>query len=306
MPHYYLVDCDFSLLQFKDGKEEHRAPSKDGIQLTWGLEATLKRDLSNYYYFSVNRMNVKKGVIPGKAYVNDVEAECISDSLGEYLIQRDLVKEPLAIRIESVPALRVSFRGISQFPVLGLAGQEVVVSFDSFEIGDICRGNHKPIFVAHRKDNDEVVELQKFSFTNNPVYPWASFLMPPFDIEIEVLQSADDSKATLHVDPKGLGEWLVDKEGIVSEALYSDDYDFGIEDHYFFERSIRFPKGKKLKVEFRLSEKKEVECLLNDVTYSPARCRKELYYKGEERITYEYRFDVTFREEGTLSFRILD
>ena len=306
MIRYELVDSDFSLLQFKDGKEEHRPPSKTGIQLVWGLEATLKRDLSDYYYFSVNRMNIDKRVVPGKAYVNGVEAESIQKLEGEYLIRRDAVEEPLRIRVESVPALMVRLRGIEQFPILGQAGQKVVVSLNANELDDLCGENYRPVFLARRQGSEEIIALKKFQFTHNPILPWLSFIMPPFDVEIEVKREIDDRKAVLTVDPKGLGEYLVDGDGIVSEALYSDDYDFGIEDHEFYEKRIRFPKGRRLKVEFRLKEKKEVVCLLNDKAYSPVRIQELSYHKGKEKVTYEYRFEVVFVKEGILSFRIED
>lgn len=298
-----LIDCDFSLLSFKDGKAEHRE-GKGPVRFVWGLEATLKRDLRGFYYFEVNRMNVDKRVVPGDATVNGIKAETIGR--GEYLIPRDAVKEPFEIRVESIPALCVKDRSGAAYPVLGLPGEKVHMSFDSFRMGQYRKGKNRPVFAAYRHDDGTPIELAEFEYVDNPTYPWASFLMPECDVDLDISSGQDDSKATLHVDMNGLEGLLVgEMDAIVSEALYSDDYDFGVRDHYFYEGSIVFPKGATLKVEFALNENKTVRCLVNGKVYSPKRCHQNVYQgEGKPLTVYSYRFEIVFESESNLWFEV--
>lgn len=301
MIEYSLVDSDFELLRFEDGKEKHvKQDPIAPIQFAWGLEKVLNRDLSDYFYFCVNRMNVEKGVVPGNAYVNGVLAESLEGEFdrGEYLLPRNAVKGPLEIRVESVRALFIRFQGIKQFPSLALDGEKVTVDLDSYEMSKLLGRDRKPVFEAFVHETGQPLALEGLEYSANAILPWIRFVMPNQDVDIRVSAALDETKKRLIFDDSALRGILLD--GLVSEALYSDDYDFGLVDHDFMEGSALFPLGSTLKVEVVLSEEKKIQCLLDDVSYAP------IWFRPEKRESYpnarRYRFDVKFEKEGKVSF----
>lgn len=307
---YRLSSDDFSILDFIDCITKHHEP---GDWFQWGLEQHLGIDLSPYYFFSVNRQNVDRKVIPGKAYVNGIETEQVKGlERGEYLIKKELVNEPLIIDIECVPAYKITFLDLKYCDHLALEGERTVIGITDYRFSTMYSRNEKPGFIFYKAGTEEEVEVEEFEFINNPSYPWMRFKMPPYDLDVKVIAKKDDRIGVLTIDESS----IKDKEyssiegyntycsGIVSEALYSDDYDIGIEDHYFYERSIYFKRGTDLKVIVYLLEKRELLCSLNGINYAPIKVSKEV--RGNDNklvIVYEYLFKpVRFKKTGTLSF----
>ena len=308
---YRLSSDDFSILDFIDCITKHHEP---GDRLQWGLEQHLGIDLSLYYFFSVNRQNVDKKVIPGKAYVNGIEVEQVKGlERGEYLIKKELVKEPLIIDIECVPAYKITFLDLKYCDHLALEGENTVVGITDYRFSTMYSRNEKPGFIFYKAGTEEEVEVEEFEFTNNPSYPWMRFKMPPYDLDVKVIAKKDDKIGVLTIDESSIKDIEYSSlegyntycSGIVSEALYSDDYDIGIEDHYFYERSIHFKRGTDLKVIVYLLEKRKLLCSLNGINYVPVKVSKEEIRGNDDKlvIVYEYLFKpVRFKKTGTLSF----
>ena len=116
-----------------------------------------------------------------------------------------------------------------------------------------------------------------------------------------------DESGIESIEYSSLPHFNVNFSGIVSEALYSDDYDIGIRDHEFLERKIHFPIGARLKVEVYLLNEVDVSLFLNAKEYHPISIRMEKVTnsKGIMNEIYTYLFKpVTFYESGVLSFKI--
>ena len=310
--HYYqLENDDFEIIDFEDGAEKH----SNNEYYSWGLEKVLNRNLQNYYYFSTNSMNTKKKLVPGDAYVNGIKAEIIPElSRGSYLISKDLVELPLKIRIESIKGILVHFTNLEYCDIVAFPDEKVSISIGDFHFNEYTSRNNKPVFKAVNHETGEEVELKNFEPFINNVHPWIRFNMPSFDVDITVSKAVDENKATLTIKDSSIKRYMYSSLehrniyicDIVSEAVYSDDYDFGIEDHYFFERKIIFRKETPLKVEINLIKDVNLICTLNDIEYEPS-WKEEKKILGNNNIldtVYEYRFDVVFKEEGILSFKI--
>lgn len=306
---YTLLNEDFDLLGLEDGAKKHHEP---GDMVQWGLEVTLKRDLSGYYFFSTHLYNQEKGLIIDQALVNGVKAErCEGLGRGEFLIAKSRVRPPLRIEFVGVKALRIHFRNLTHSDALGLPGDNVDVSIFDYRFSSFSEGGSKPKFTAYRAGTEEEIALEGFSYFASAMTPSISFVMPPFDVDIDVGKVKDEDIAPLTVDPSGLDshgfEGVSTLEGIVSEALYSDDYDAGIVDHEFGERRILFRKGARLKVELYLKERVDLSCSLNGVVYAPCSVEAKEVRVDEERLTTAYFYvfkPLVFLEEGTLSFRV--
>lgn len=311
--NYFLIDSDFEILDIIDCLTKHH--DKDD-HLQWGLESHLKMDLSPYYYFSINTQNLSKKVIPGKAYVNGIETEYVKGlSRGEYLIKKELVKEPLEIRIESIPAYLVHVEQFKYCDVLALEKEKVSLSILDYKFNEFCINGYKPHFTFYKAGTKEEIKLDKLEYFLNNIHPWLTFIMPVCDIDVVIEKVEDNLKEYLSIDESNIKDieyssfknYNIYFSGIVSEALYSDDYDLGIEDHYFYEKRILFKKGRNLKVIVYLLEKRDIICSLNNVDYLPSKY-EEIDVKGDDRVQrhiYSYLFQpVKFKKEGTLSFKI--
>ena len=113
-----------------------------------------------YYYFSINTQNLSKKVIPGKAYVNGIETEYVKGlSRGEYLIKKELVKEPLEIRIESIPAYLVHVEQFKYCDVLALEKEKVSLSILDYEFNEFCINGYKPHFTFYKAGTKEEIKL---------------------------------------------------------------------------------------------------------------------------------------------------
>ena len=307
---YTLIDSDFEILNIEDGEKKHFLNK----HATWGVEAVLKRNLTKYYYFEVNQQNLEKNVVPGDAYVNGVKAMKVSER-GQYIILKEEVSQPLEIHIENIEALRVYFLNLRNNDYLYLAHEKATISIFDYHINEYNNGRFKPKFTAFKHNTKEIVTLEEFEYYHNPTHPYLYFKMPPYDIDILVEKEEDDQKCKLIIDESGIKDieyslkenYNINCAGIVSEAIYSDDYDFGVEDHYFYERAITFKKGTRLKVVIYLLEERNVICSLNGIDYEPFRMSKEEVRDNDGKITltYEYTFKpLEFKDEGVLSFRI--
>ena len=310
---YTLKNDAFVVIEIIDCITKHHEAND---RLQWGLEKHLGMDLSPYYYFSVNTQNLDKKVIPGKAYVNGIKTEDVKGLCrGEYLIKKELIKEPLTIDIESISAYKIHFLDLEHCDHLALEDEITVVGISDSNFSLLCSDDEKPSFNFYKANTQEEIQLEQFKFTNNSIYPWMRFKMPPFDIDVKVVTKKDDNKALLIIDESSIKDIeyssLVNHNiyfsGVISEALYSDDYDMGIDDHYFYEKAIHFKKGCDLTVIVYLLEKKNLLCSLNGINYEPSKVEK-MELKGDNDIfvtAYEYIFkSVKFRKSGTLSFII--
>ena len=310
--NYKIIDSDFEIIEFTDGKERH---SNDPFS-TWGLEYILKRNLVEYYYFSVNSVNEEKKCIPGDAYINDVKAETIKElSAGNYLIKKDLIQEPFIIKIESVNGRLIKFKNLKYSDSVGFPGEKIAITITDSEIFSYSYGDNKPKFIAHRLDNDEVVSLKDFEYYANKICPWLSFTVPNYDIYFEVVKAIDENKGTLIIDRTAIAQYEYARipnyniyfDGLITEAIYSDDYDVGVQDHYFYERKFIFNKGTPLTVEIYLLEEMKVICILNDEEYEPYK-HEERLIAGNDRVKtplHSYTFEPFFKQSGTLSFKII-
>ena len=301
----YSIKGGFGLADLIDGKERHR----DG-GLRWGLEAHLNRDLSDYYVIEVFQFNADRTAIPGDAYVNGVKAEAVEGvSRGNYVIKKSsIVKEPLNIQIEPIYGKIVNSPDLVCYRTVVIAGEKAVVNV-SRDFLSLLGEKEKPVFKFYKKDTDEEIQVKDFEFFNNPILPWCHFIMPDFDIDIRVDKEIDKNIFDLVIDDSGLKDIIFDRDyydGVVSEAIYSDDYDFGIEDHYFYERRLSFAKGTLLKVEFYLKKKAEVSVFLGDEEYKDYEVREEVARgdDGNDIIVYFYRYEVQLMKPSTLWFKV--
>lgn len=308
---YQIINGDFEVLEFQDGNEKH----SNNDYYSWGLEKVLNRNLQNYYYFSTNTMNIEKKLVPGDAYVNGIKAENITElGRGNYLIPKDLVEPPLKIQIKSVKGILIHFTNLTYSDIVALPNEKVSISIGDYRFSEYTFRQNKPVFKVKNHESGEEVELKGFETFVNNVHPWLRFYMPDYDVDITVEKAVDENKATLSIDKSPIKKYLYSSlkhaniyiDDIVSEAVYSDDYDFGIEDHYLSEGNIIFKKDTPLKVVLNLIKDINLVCVLNGIEYEPT-------YKEEKKIlgsnnildtVYEYRFDVIFKDEGTLSFKI--
>lgn len=297
---YKLLNEDFTILKIY-------------ISVTKMNPLDEKEEKKEYYFFTVNTFNLDKRIVPIDATVNGIKAISLQNKYhGQYAIRKDLATEPLEINIESSPAHLIHFLNVKTKDSLGVGGERVEILISDPLFDRLALKGEKAKFRFFKSGTKEEIIVNNINFVPHPVASSLYFPMPEEDIDILIESEKDEDVTTLNVDESAIEEFeytsdIYNYPGIVTTALYSDYYDFGVADHYFYEKDILFYQGSELKVVIYLKEKKDVICLLNDKEYEVSSLEEQHleYDDGHIDILYVYTYSpLLFLKKGILSFKI--
>lgn len=178
--------------------------------------------------------------------------------------------------------------------------------------------NKTKLYKAYRISDDLEVILEDYKFVHDVLgSEKLVFKMPKEDIYLKYTFIDDESIGTLTVDDSGIydleyGNNPGDNQNFkscVTDALFSDDYDIGLTDHYFCGKTsvFNFHIKKDLKIKLCLIKDINVVVELNGISYKfSSKEAKEIIDNNNEKanvFVYTY-MPIKFEKSGTISFNI--
>jgi len=139
------------------------------------------------------------------------------------------------------------------------------------------------------------------------------FRMPAHDVRIEVTYVPNPNKGKVNVDLEAIRGLLARKRGlmpfnaIITDAVYSDDYDFGSRDEDIYALTDRYTYriGQRLRLRVYTHTEADLHLMMGDKEYLPTKVRKT-YMRQEkaEGYVYEYDFSKVVFEVADTTMRV--